>query len=125
MTMQFHAPEAAITAILVWGAACPIGLLRPPGAARVAALLSIAACGLCLTAAFLPGGIVAVRPPIGLAGVAIGFRVDSLSRWFLGLIGVVGLAASIYSPGYLKHLRGRARPGFVWSGLTLLFASMA
>ena len=125
MLFTNHAPETVLAAMTFWAVACLVGLLRSPGGSRAAALLCVVACALCLVAAFQPGGIVAVRPPVGLAGVELAFRVDSLSRWFLGLIGVIGVAVSIYAPGYLQHLRGRARPGFVWSGLTLLFASMA
>ena len=125
MLFTNHAPETAIAAMILWAIACLVGLLRSATVSRAAALLSVVACALCLVAAFQPGGDLAIRPPVGLAGVEIAFRVDPLSRWFLGLIGVVGIAVSIYTPGYLKHLRGRARPGFVWSGLTLLFASMA
>lgn len=72
-----------------------------------------------------PNGAIALPDQFGLAGVEIGFRVDSLSRWFVGLIGLIGVPVCVYLPGYIDHLRGRARPGLVWSGLALLFASMA
>ncbi|MHB8636191.1 MAG: proton-conducting transporter transmembrane domain-containing protein [Fimbriimonadaceae bacterium] len=119
------ATETALAAMALWSLACLVGLLRGPGAVRVAALLSVVASGLCLASAFWPGGSITIGSPFGLAGVDISFRLDPLSRWFLGLIGLVGLTVSIYTPGYLLHLRGRARPGFVWSGLALLFVSMA
>jgi len=120
-----HASETVIAAMALWVVACLVGLQKSGGAWRAATLLSLVASALCLIATLQPAGDAALRPPIGIAGVALAFHVDSLSKWFLGLIGLVGMAVSVYAPGYLQHLRGRARPGFVLSGLALLFASMA
>jgi hydrogenase-4 component B len=115
----------AIAALGLWLLGCIVSLVRPSGTPWIGMTLSGIACVLCIVAAFLPGGTVALQPPFGLAGVEIGAFVDSLSRWFLGIIGVVGLAVTVYTPDYLKHLRGHAQPGWVWSGMALLFASMS
>lgn len=113
-------------ALGLFGAAGLFGLLRPSSRFGVAGLSSLIGCGLCLViAVFATNGSMALPETIGLAGVEIAFRTDSLSRWFLGLIGTVGIAVCIYFPGYLDHLRGRVRPGLAWSGLAILFASMA
>jgi hydrogenase-4 component B len=124
--MNFDSPSIVVGALAIFGIASLLGLLRSASRVGVAGVLSIAGCALCLLSAFIgKTGLVTLPAGIGLAGTDISFVIDPLSRWFLGLIGVVGLPICIYLPGYLQHLRGRARPGLVWSGLALLFASMA
>ena len=125
MDLTFHAPELAVAALGLWLFGSMVSLVRPAVPSWIAVGLSVLSSVLCIVAAFLPSGVVAIRPPIGFAGVEIGGRVDSLARWFLAIIGLVGLAVSIYTPDYLKHLQGRVQPGLVWSGMALLFASMA
>ncbi len=121
-----RAPEFACAALALFGVAGVLGLLRPTSRFGVPGVLCILGSALCLTTALVgTEGTLALPDAIGLAGVEVSFRVDGLSRWFMGLIGVVGLAVSVYLPGYLLHLRGRAQPGLVWSGLAVLFASMA
>jgi len=121
-----HAPETAIVALAILGSASLFGLLRPASRFGIAGIASLAGCLLLVLAAiFGANGSLALPGTFGLAGVEIGFQIDSLSRWFVGLIGIIGIPVCIYLPGYLQHLRGRARPGLVWSGLALLFASMA
>ena len=121
-----RAPEYACAALALFGVAGVFGLLRPTSRFGVPGVLCIFGSALFLTAALLGSeGTLVLPDVIGLAGVEVSFRVDGLSRWFLGLVGVVGLAVSVYLPGYLLHLRGRAQPGLVWSGLAVLFASMA
>jgi hydrogenase-4 component B len=120
-----RAPELACASLALFGVAGVFGLMRPTSRFGVPGVLCLFASGMCLLAA-LAGteGSLVLTPTIGLAGVEVSFRVDGLSRWFLGLIGVVGLAIGAYLPGYLLHLRGRAQPGLVCSGLAVLFASM-
>ncbi len=121
-----RASEFACAALALFGVAGVFGLLRPTSRFGVPGVLCILGSALFLTAALYgTEGTLVLPDAIGLAGVEVSFRVDGLSRWFLGLIGVVGLAVSVYLPGYLLHLRGRAQPGLVWSGLAVLFASMA
>ena len=99
---------------------------RPATRWGLAGLLSLLGCILCVLAALVgTDGAVSLAEPLGLAGAAIAFETDSLTRWFIGLIGLIGVPVCVYLPGYLDHLRGRARPGLVWAGLAALLGSMA
>jgi hydrogenase-4 component B len=110
----------------LFGAAVILGLLRPVGRFGLAGALTLGGCVVTLAIAlFSPTGFCRLSPLVGLSGVPIEARVDSLSRWFLFLIGLIGVVVCIYLPGYLSHMTGRAKPGSIWSGLALLFASMA
>jgi hydrogenase-4 component B len=112
-------------ALAVFGVAGILGLVRSTSRFGAPGTLSLIGSALFLAAALLGHeGTLVLHHSIGLAGVEVSFHVDALSRWFLGLIGVVGIAVSVYLPGYLLHLRGRAQPGLVWAGLAVLFASM-
>lgn len=120
-----QAQHGALIAVALFGCASVIGLLQPSNRFGISGTLSVFGCILCLwTAITSPSATFALPANLGIAGVEVGFRIDSLSRWFLGLIGIVGLPTCIYFPGYLSHLRGRALPGLVWSGFALLMASM-
>lgn len=114
-----------LVALGLFGAASLLGLIRPASRFGLAGLISTLGCATCVVLA-LYGSTVSfsLTQRLGLAGVEISFRIDSLSRWFLGIIGTVGIAVCVYLPGYLDHLKGRVRPGLVWSGLAILFASM-
>jgi hydrogenase-4 component B len=63
--------------------------------------------------------------PWFLGAAAFDLIADPLSRWFLAVIGLVGTAAALFSPGYLHHLRHRVALGFVWAALALLMVSMS
>ncbi len=69
-------------------------------------------------------GTVALPLPSYLGDAGITFTNDPLSRWFLGIIGLVGIPVAGFSPGYFRHLQERIAVGVVWSGLALLFISM-
>lgn len=60
---------------------------------------------------------------LGIAG--FDFLIDPLSRFFLVIIGLVGTAASMFSPGYLHHLRDRISIGFFWAAFSVLLISMS
>jgi hydrogenase-4 component B len=92
----------------------------------VLSVLTGAAGALLLTAA-LVGGSERFSLPLPWFLGAAGFELvaDSLSRWFLGLIGLIGGIAALFSPGYLHHLRHRIDRGFYWSAFALLLASMS
>jgi hydrogenase-4 component B len=81
---------------------------------------------LLLSAAVLGKNAVMTAPrPWFLAVSPIQFSADPLSRWFLGIIGIIGIAAALFSPGYLSHLRKRVGLGFVWAAMSLLMISMS
>jgi hydrogenase-4 component B len=63
--------------------------------------------------------------PWFLGDAGFTFAVDPLSCWFLAIIGVAGLPALIFAPGYLQHLRHRVSLSLVWVALILLMISMA
>ena len=63
--------------------------------------------------------------PWFLGDAPVSFVADPLSRWFLGIIGLVGVPVALFTPGYMEHLRSRVSLGLVWSALALLLASMA
>lgn len=62
--------------------------------------------------------------PWYLGNAQFSFFVDPLSRWFLGIIGIVGIASAFFSPGYLDHLKNKISIGIIWAALAILFASM-
>ncbi|MEI7831646.1 MAG: proton-conducting transporter membrane subunit [bacterium] len=69
-------------------------------------------------------GTIYLPLPLFLGDAGIVLTVDLLSRWFLGIIGLVGIPVALFSPGYFRHLQERIAVGVVWSGLALLFISM-
>jgi hydrogenase-4 component B len=80
-----------------------------------------------LIAVFLSGRgnqSILIPLPWFLGDAGIDFSIDPLSRWFLAIIGVIGIPVSLFSPGYLYHLRNRVSLGLVWSGFSLLMISM-
>ena len=119
-------PELTFAALALFAVATGIGLLRPTSRFGVPGVLCTVSSVLLLAIGVWGNeGTLALSDSIGIAGVGVSFRIDGLVRWFLVLIGTVGIAVAAYLPGYLLHLRGRAKPGLVWSGLATLFASMA
>src|SRR5438128_2502988 len=118
-------------AVLLWGAAAATGFAHPQVGTRLGSgsLLPVfvgAGSGLVFVAA-VAGGDAVLRLPLPWYLGAAGFELvaDPLSRWFLAIIGLVGSAAALFSPGYLHHLRHRVTLGFVWAALALLMASMS
>ncbi len=64
-------------------------------------------------------------PPVYLGVCPVQMRLDSLAAIFLLLLSLVSFSVSLFSPGYLEHLRGRVSPGFYWLTVYLFIASMA
>jgi hydrogenase-4 component B len=112
-------------ALLLWLLAAGIGLAQRRSIGLLPALLLGAGSGLLLVASAVGDGVLALPLPWFLGVAALRFVADSLSRWFLAIIGLVGIAVAIFSPGYLLHLRQRVSPGFYWAALASLMASMA
>src|SRR5207244_4505146 len=113
-------------ALILWAVAAVTGILRRHAPGLLPPLLVGTGSGLALTAAVVGGDRTLSLPLPWFLGVApIQLAADPLSRWFLGIIGFVGVAVALFSPGYLRHLRRRVAVGFVWAGLAALMASMA
>lgn len=80
---------------------------------------------LLLVSAIVGGqGTCTVPLPWYLGDASLAFTVDPLSRWFLAIIGLIGIPVACFTPGYLKHLQARVPVGIIWFGIALLFISM-
>lgn len=112
-------------AFVLWLAVVLAGLLKRKLSGLVLAVPTIIGCVLLLFAALFGKNCILTFPlPLSLGDASFSFVVDPLSRWFLGIIGVIGIPVALFSPGYLHHLRHRVSLGFVWAALALLIASM-
>ncbi len=60
---------------------------------------------------------------LGLAPLAL--RVDCLATLFLHALSIVGIAAAIFSPRYLDHLKDRVNVGFYWACLYVFMIGMS
>ncbi|MBA3995032.1 MAG: hypothetical protein C0469_16055 [Cyanobacteria bacterium DS2.3.42] len=66
-----------------------------------------------------------VTPAPFLLGVfPMSFRLDGLSRLFVGLLSLILFSAGLFSTGYLKHLEGRISSGLYWTTFLLFSLSM-
>lgn len=113
-------------AFCLWGVVVLAGILRRHYSGSLFPILLGAGSGLLLLAAVEGGDRVMTMPiPWFLGVVPFKFTADLLSRWFLGIIGFVGIAGAAFTPGYIHHLRHRISLGFIWSALALLMISMS
>jgi hydrogenase-4 component B len=87
-------------------------------------LTGFGSVSLFLFAVFSPTTSITLPLPLFLGDASLAFTVDPLSRWFLGIIGLIGCALAAFAPGYLAHLRKRLSLGFVWAALCVLLLSM-
>lgn len=112
-------------ALFLWLAVFGMGIYRRQYSSPILSLLLILGCICILVAAFAGRNETIFFPsPWFLGGVGINFVVDPLSRWFLAIIGLIGIPVAMFSPGYLYHLRHRISINLVWAGLALLMISM-
>jgi hydrogenase-4 component B len=112
-------------AFLLWLLAVAMGAVRWRAARLIQPALVTAGSGVLLLAAAVGGdGGLTLPWPWFLGDAAFRLVIDPLSRWFLAIIGSVGIAAALFSPGYLIHLRQRVAFGFYWAALSALMASM-
>ena len=115
-----------LAAFCCWAAVTIAGVLRRHSSSLIfPVMLGIGSCLLLFTAVAGRDQVMNAPTPWFLAEAPLRFTVDPLSRWFLAIIGLVGIAVSAFSPGYLRHLRKRVALGFVWSALALLMISMS
>lgn len=112
-------------ALLLWLAVAATGLLKRRLSGLIFSVPTILGCVFLLLAAFAGKNCTLTFPfPWFLGDASFSFVVDPLSRWFIAIIGVIGIPVALFSPGYLHHLRHRVSLGFVWATLALLMASM-
>lgn len=115
-----------LAVLCLWAGVILVGVLRRNISSLFFPIAVGLGSGLLLVTATLGGDQVMTAPaPWFLAVSPLKFTADPLSRWFLGIISIIGIAAVVFSPGYLNHLRKRVALGLVWSALALLMISMS
>ncbi len=62
--------------------------------------------------------------PIYLAVAPLSIRMDGLSAIFAGLLAVVSMAVSLFSPDYLEHIKRRINTGAYWAQMFLFVLGM-
>jgi len=121
--------DAILTVIAIWVGVGVAALGAPRNTRFVAhALFPVSAVlSLAITVLALHG--VSISPeqrvlPLGLPGLPLHFRIDSLSASFLALIGAVSAGTSVFSAGYVRPGEGTA-PGLQCLQYHLFLAAMA
>jgi formate hydrogenlyase subunit 3/multisubunit Na+/H+ antiporter MnhD subunit len=121
---------------LLWLAAAWIalgfmGMLRPHTTRFIAHLLFPLGAILCLGVALLAGIFLAtghapqmVILPLGLPNLPFHARLDTLTGFFLLLLGLAGAGISIFAAGYFRHGQGTP-PGLLCLQYHVFLASMA
>lgn len=112
-------------AVVIWMAVFASGLLKRRLSGLIFAIPMIIGSIFTLVGALIgKSSIISLPSPLFLGDAGINFVFDPLSRWFLVIIGLIGIPVALFTPGYLHHLRQRVSLGFVWSALALLMTSM-
>jgi formate hydrogenlyase subunit 3/multisubunit Na+/H+ antiporter MnhD subunit len=118
-----------LAAILAWLAIGVIGLARPRNLRFVGRVLfsasALVGLGLALVALVSIGNAVqGVVLPLGLPDLPFHLRLDSLSAFFLLLLGAASAGISVFSAGYFRPSEGAA-PGLVSLQYHSFLAAMA
>jgi len=120
--------DRILTVIMVWVAIGAVALAaqrRTRFVARtlfpISSLLSLGLAASALHAVFMQPQATVL--PLGLPGLPFHLRVDSLSAFFLAVIGVTSCGTSIFSAGYVRKGEGTA-PGLQCLQYHLFLASM-
>ena len=126
VTSALHLVVAAIVAWIAIGA---LGLARPRSIRYVGRVLfnAGAAVGLLLAGVALlamGGEARELVLPLGLPGLPFHLRLDSLSAFFLLLLGAAGAGISVFSAGYFRASDGAA-PGLLCLQYHTFLAAMA
>ena len=127
--MAENALGLVIAAIAAWIAIGTLGLVRPRHLTFISHLLFPlgAAVGLALAVvAFFAIGPLPQSTvlPLGLPDLPFHLRLDSLSAFFLLLLGTVSAAVSVFAAGYFRSGEGTA-PGLLCLEYHLFLAAMA
>src|SRR5690348_9730466 len=119
---------ACVTLLALWGLLGLAGLLRPRSIGLVARTLFPlgAVCGAAL--ALIAAVSLAAAPeqavlPIGLPDLPVHLRLDTLSRFFLFLLGSASAGISVFAAGYFRRGEGTL-PGLMCLQYHLFLASM-
>src|ERR1700756_4358936 len=121
--------DTILTVITIWVAIGVIALVAPrhtryiaQGLFPVSAVLSVVLAGVALHGLFAAPQSTIL--PLGLPALPFHLRIDSLSAFFLAVIGATSAGTSIFSAGYLRQGEGTA-PGLQCLQYHLFLAGMA
>ena len=126
---MFSALHLIVAAIAAWLTIGALALLSVRDSARIIRLLFIVGTGVGLllaVVAFTAIGQIAqsIVLPLGLPDLPFHLRLDSLSAFFLLLLGVTAAGISIFSAGYFRDSEGSA-PGLLCLQYHTFLAAMA
>lgn len=124
-----HSLDLVIAAIAAWLAIGVLGLVRPRHLAFIGHLLFPAGAAVALALAVVAFFAIGPLPqstvlPLGLPDLPFHLRLDSLSAFFLLLLGATSAAVSLFSAGYFRSSDGTA-PGLVCFEYHAFLAAMA
>jgi len=124
-----NALELVIVAIVAWIAIGTLGLVRPRALGFVSHTLfplgATVGLALAVVAFFAIGPLPqSTVLPLGLPDLPFHLRLDSLSAFFLLLLGTVSAAISVFAAGYFRSGEGTA-PGLLCFEYHLFLAAMA
>ena len=126
---MFSALHLIVAAIAAWLTIGALALLSVRDSARIIRLLFIIGTGVGLllaVVAFMAMGQIAqsIVLPLGLPDLPFHLRLDSLSAFFLLLLGVTAAGISLFSAGYFRDSEGSA-PGLLCLQYHTFLAAMA
>ena len=126
---MFSALHLIVAAIAAWLTIGALALLSVRDSARIIRLLFIVGTGVGLllaVVAFTAMGQIAqsIVLPLGLPDLPFHLRLDSLSAFFLLLLGVTAAGISLFSAGYFRDSEGSA-PGLLCLQYHTFLAAMA
>jgi len=118
-----------IAAIAAWLAIGALGLSRPRHLRFISRVLFPAGAAVALALAVVSGFAIHALPqstilPLGLPDLPFHLRLDSLSAFFLLLLGAASAAISLFSAGYFRSSEGTA-PGLICFQYHVFLAAMA
>ncbi len=118
-----------VAAIVAWLAIAALGIARPRNLVYVGRVLFSAGAAVGIALAIVAFVAIGDLPqstvlPLGLPDLPFHLRLDSLSAFFLVLLGAVGAGISVYSVGYFRSSEGTA-PGLMCLQYHVFLAAMA
>ena len=121
--------DLVVAAIAAWLALGALGLVRPRDLRFVSRALFPAGAAIAVALAVVAGYAVGKLPqstvlPLGLPDLPFHLRIDSLSAFFLVLLGATSAAISLFSSGYFRSSEGTA-PGLICFEYHAFLAAMA